>query len=521
MAAPAANSKPKAALVVRHDLDRPSNFWRLFPAAIGSVVFHVGLIALLLLLSSFTEAQPARETEKQNEAMDEKETVKSTPQPKPPESNDPFVTTDVDPARQEFDTDIKSDAERKAEITIPEMVRPSEAVGVETGLKDAPPISAGPALGLGNTGGSGGVGGGIDMSAGAGLPGVGLGAGTGGIPKGVPLAGSIYGRSGATKEFALRQGGGTGESEAAVARGLRWLVINQTAEGTWTGCGNDVAGAAFGLLPLLGSGHTHKAGPKNPYDKPILKALQYLMKKQNKKGDFGAGMYAQGLATIAMCEAYGLSQDPLLRRPAQLAVDYIVWAQHDAGGWRYGPKQPGDTSVVGWQVMALKSGMMSGLDVPEATMKKAIRYLEDCCSESEGYGYVGKGGSPAMSAVGLLCRQYLQAWGPRNPRMMKGVANHIIGKNHGVRDMYYTYYATQVMHHFGGKPWDDWNKRTRDELIATQNKTNGPDGGSWDPGQGGHVNGRIMITSLCLLTLEVYYRHLPLYYRDSGEKMKG
>ncbi len=30
------------------------------------------------------------------------------------------------------------------------------------------------------------------------------------------------------------------------------------------------------------------------------------------------------------------------------------------------------------------------------------------------------------------------------------------------------------------------------------------------------VGGRIMMTSLNLLTLEVYYRYLPLYYRDAG-----
>ena len=217
-------------------------------------------------------------------------------------------------------------------------------------------------------------------------------------------------------------------------------------------------------------------------------------------------MYAQGLATIAICEAYGLSQDPKLRRPAQLAVDYIVWAQDDnGGGWRYGPKQAGDTSVVGWQVMALKSAQMAGLNVPEKTMKKAMEYLDNCMADNGGYGYVGKGASPTMSAVGLLCRQYLQAWGPKHAMLSKGVANHIIGKNHGVRNMYYTYYATQVMHHFGGKAWDEWNVKTRDELIATQNKTNGPDDGSWDP-RGGHAHGRIMMTSLC----PVSYTHLTL-----------
>src|SRR5213079_548831 len=103
---------------------------------------------------------------------------------------------------------------------------------------------------------------------------------------------------------------------------------------------NDIAGTAFGLLPLLGAGHTHKPSPKNPYDKPIEKGLLYLIRKQNKStGDFGGGMYAHGLATIAMCEAYGLSQDPRLKGPAQRGINYIRAAQSESGGWRYEPRQ--------------------------------------------------------------------------------------------------------------------------------------------------------------------------------------
>ena len=41
--------------------------------------------------------------------------------------------------------------------------------------------------------------------------------------------------------------------------------------------------------------------------------------------------------------------------------------------------------------------------------------------------------------------------------------------------------------------------------------------GSWPPdGEGLNDGGRIMWTSLSLLELEVYYRHLPLYRRDAG-----
>ncbi len=362
-------------------------------------------------------------------------------------------------------------------------------------------------------------------------------------PKGLPLAGTFYGRSGATREYALREGGGTGESEAAVARGLQWIARQQSTDGHWAldgafkdkGTPNDVAGTAFGLLPLLAGGKAHKLlknqkASENPYDKTVARGLEYLKRHQDaKKGDFGGGMYAHGLAAIAMCEAYGLTQDPNLRPYAQKAVNFIVFAQHPSnGGWRYAPGQEGDTSVTGWQVMALKSAQMAGLDVPSQTMQKAIYYMNSCMSPTDrGYGYTGQGSTPTMSAVGLLCRQYLQAWGPQKLEMIEGVKNQIRkpellpnGKNLQ-KNIYFYYYATQVMHHYGGEAWKEWNKGMRDGLVKSQETTkDSPNFGSWssmgDPHGG--AGGRLMITSLNLLTLEVYYRYLPLYYRDAGVK---
>jgi hypothetical protein len=493
----------------------------LLPAILASIVFNGGLMVLLyFIFQGFASSATAMETVQVDSV------VNAEPADEKP-NRDPFLTSDVDPAAQEPDTDIQYNVDRKAEVSVPGMVNPNEAVGILDASKEAPPVNLPAPGGFGAKGQGGSIEGPVGTSNAPGMLG-GYG------PRGLPLAGTFYGRSGATREFALRDGGGTRESEAAVARGLQWLARHQMPDGHWMlddprfkdkGKENDIAGTAFGLLPLLGAGKTHKPAKDNPYDKPIEKALLFLLRKQDKRtGYFGGGMYAHGLATIAICEAYGLTQDPNLRRPAQAAINYIVSAQHDAGGWRYSPGQAGDTSVVGWQVMALKSAQMAGLDVSDVTMRKAQRFLDSVCGEGsdEGYRYLpaNQGSTPTMSAVGLLCRQYLQSWGPQNLRMIKGVENHI--KSHGPNpmDMYYSYYATQVMHHFGGQSWKDWNEKMREGLIKGQEKS-GPMNGSWDSA-GGNIHiaqgGRLMQTSLCLLTLEVYYRHLPLYYRDTGDK---
>src|SRR6516162_2177465 len=162
---------------------------------------------------------------------------------------------------------------------------------------------------------------------------------------------------------------------------------------------------------------------------------------------------------------------------------------------------------------------MAGLVVPEITVKRSKTFLNNCCKSDDGYGYTAASGSSArMTAVGLLCRQYMENWGPSNPQMIKAIKTFIKTNPPDRQDVYYYYYATQVMHHFGGEPWRDWNEKMREYLIKNQDTTKGSNEGSWSPegdpwaGSGG----RLMITSLNLLTLEVYYRYLPLYYRDAG-----
>jgi hypothetical protein len=327
--------------------------------------------------------------------------------------------------------------------------------------------------------------------------------------------------------------GGTPQSEAAVERGLAWLAAHQRENGSWNfDHQNDVcrgecrnpgnfpsttAATGLALLPFLGAGHTHNTGR---YRDVVQRGIYYLGSKMIVTDDGGDlredSMYAQGIATIALCECYAMTKDEALRPYAQSAIDFILYAQdHNGGGWRYMPGQPGDTTVTGWQVMALRCGELAGLRVPTPPIALIEKFLDSVQSDhGAGYGYQSTDPGRTTTSVGLLCRMFL-GW-PRDTRpLIRGISSiERVGPH--PTDMYFNYYATQVMHHFGGSPWIHWNRQMRDYLVQTQ-ATVGHETGSWYFGDDdyGKIGGRLCATSLAIMTLEVYYRYLPIYEKGS------
>ena len=507
-------SKPKNAvpvIVLRADSSRFGRYLiRLLPALFGSIFFHIALVVLFgffLWIQAAPGAPDVIEISIPTIMADQVEVRKET-----------FDNIDVDPNAEEYDLETNFRNERTDKVSIPGQSNPNELVDIPGGGTNPAFVTI---PGLREFG----IGSGAAVAT---LEGSNRGSPADGDPRGLPRDRPFGIRSGATREFFLREGGGTSASEAAVTKGLRWLIRQQLADGRWTlgvaADANPVAATALGLLPFLAAGKTHKADKSNPYDKNILKGIEFLKRSQDPKtGFFGGSMYSHGLATIALCEAYGLSQDPALRKSAQAGINSIVNSQNDAnGGWSYGNNKTDphrDLSISGWQIMALKSGQMAGLVVPVVSIERAKAFLRNSCNADDGYGYTpGTGSTARMTAVGLLCRQYIENWGPANPQMLKAVKGFIRTNPPDHQDVYYYYYATQVMHHFGGDEWRAWNEKMRDYLIKKQDATMGANEGSWSPAGDPYaaVGGRMMVTCLNILTLEVYYRYLPLYSREAG-----
>lgn len=330
--------------------------------------------------------------------------------------------------------------------------------------------------------------------------------------------------------------GGSAESEKAVERALVWLAKHQLTDGSWsfdhrtagdcrgqcrhpgTMSGARIAATSLAMLPYLAAGETHKQGR---YRKQLDAGLKFLLRNMQPNGALtqgGGTMYSQALATVVLCELSALSHDRDLLKPSRTAMGFIVAAQDTrGGGWRYFPGMPGDTSVTGWQLMALKSADNAYHPVPQASLDGVRKFLDYVQQEGgSAYGYATpEEASTASTPVGLLCRMQM-GWTREEPALIQGVEALMV-RGPLPNNIYYNFYATQVLHHFGGRQWTEWNKRMRDHLVRTQ-ATAGHETGSWhfeevtrEDALAPTVGGRLYSTALAALTLEVYYRYLPLY----------
>ena len=358
---------------------------------------------------------------------------------------------------------------------------------------------------------------------------------------------------------AARSTGGNEGTERAVEMGLDFFARTQFPDGHWSlhklpveagfddpeGLGtmsSDTAATGLALLSFLGAGNTHEKGK---YRGAVRHAVDWLVRNQKENGDLYTGgsqatwFYSHGIAAIALCEAYGMTGDPDLREPAQKAIDFLVNTQDpQRGGWRYTLNPSGvswetDTSVTGWQLMAMKSAQIAGLDVPEETLEKIAGWLDTAEAPSAMGQYIynpnaddtaeqreGRLASKVMTAEAMLMRMYL-GQATDDPQLIAG-ADHLMEnlpavgtESRSLRDCYYWYYATQAMFHLQGDHWTAWHDRLRPILVGGQEQS-GSTAGSWHPkrpvrDKWGTAGGRHYVTAMNVLMLEVHYRYLPLF----------
>jgi hypothetical protein len=333
------------------------------------------------------------------------------------------------------------------------------------------------------------------------------------------------------RDLFLRRNGGDKDTEDAVARGLAWLKKEQhNKEGYWPcqkhgGRGDHTIGVSgLALLAFVGQGHTHT--DDGPYKATVDLAVKYLLREQGRAGRWRGSLYHQAICTMALVEAYALSGDTTLKQPVEDAVAAICAAQQQCGGWDYGfdtSSNRGDTSVTGWQVMALKSARKAGVEFSDAVLPSARSFLTAITRYDGAIGYDTVRPRPfdrddyslaALTAAGLNAHLFAGA-DPEDNAIQKAVgillrhAPVLPKATDGQRfsppaNIYLWYHSALALCRLGGQEWKFYNARFKGVLLKLQKSD-----GSWDctGDRWGRAGGRLYFTCLAILGLEVYYRY--------------
>ena len=163
------------------------------------------------------------------------------------------------------------------------------------------------------------------------------------------------------------------------------------------------------------------------------------------------------------------------------------------------------------QVVALRAAQNARLEVPEATMSKALEYVRACIIPAGGFSYQPGGGpEAARTAAGCLSMQLLGAFD--DPAVEKGLQYlQKLDYQPGIAHFWYmNYYAMQAHFQAGGQHWQGWSEKVRSFLLEHQN-TNG----SWPGFSEQKINGdaHCYSTAFAATCLEVFMHYLPAYQR--------
>ena len=350
-----------------------------------------------------------------------------------------------------------------------------------------------------------------------------------------PYANRVPGPRGA----ALAGNGGSGHSEMAVFRALRWLRLNQETNGCWRATsGGDgqmdygrsytCAMTSLALLAMLAHSNSPADGE---FAEPITRGIEWLINNQREDGYFNESdghEYSLPIAACALSEAYALTGNQDVRRAARRAIWIIVNGHNQSGGWTYSFKdmKRNDTSYMSWCAQAVFAAKSAKLDITGLDFtaeRAAIALAGNMRIESGAFGYTGISSSHNdLTGAGVYSLYLLGV--PKDVSLapsIKYLADATFDWQEPMSrsPLYHWIAITQAKFHAGEKEWIPWNKRMAVELVrnqvvvkkAVRRKDRMVDIGYWEsPSDREYCKSRVYATALCTLMLETYYRHTPL-----------
>ncbi|QDU89833.1 hypothetical protein Pla175_32290 [Pirellulimonas nuda] len=305
-------------------------------------------------------------------------------------------------------------------------------------------------------------------------------------------------------------------------RGLKYLASKQTPQGGWGGSYQGPGTTGMAVMALLASGEDPNFGP---YADNVRRGVKSMIAAQNEAtGYFGNSMYHHGFATLGLAEAYGAVDDRKLwsaedrgkgrsiGAALELAVRAALTSQKNnpIGAWRYSPEATdADTSVSGAVFMGLLAARNAGIEVPDESIDRAIKYFTGMTSDGGQVGYsggFGNGFDESLPRISIAALVYAVAR-RKDLAEHKATLGYLTGNlektAQGSYQQYSDYYEAQALFQGDIDAWEKWNKLLVRRLKEAQQKD-----GSFT-GQFGPETS----TQLSLLALALNYRFLPIYER--------
>ena len=193
------------------------------------------------------------------------------------------------------------------------------------------------------------------------------------------------------------------------------------------------------------------------------------------------------MATMALSEVYTMTGDERLVSPLKKAVTFIIEAQNPGLAWRYEPRKDNDTSVVGWQVMALKSAEIAGVEIPGELLSRGGQLAGHRSQRRpRGSTAISRGGDAGHDRRRIVhgAVHPVSAEQPADRGLGGLPAEHspsFVRKNTDKNNFYYWYYGTLALHQLGGPAWEEWNR----SVSKARLRRNGPTGRSPEAGMNG------------------------------------
>ena len=314
----------------------------------------------------------------------------------------------------------------------------------------------------------------------------------------------------------------TPELDAAVVKGLKYLVAQQTPDGAFGDgrYGKNVAVSALAGLALMADGNLPGRGQ---YGEAVGKCAEYILSNCTESGLIAGEaangpMYGHGFATLFLGEVYGMTagggdtaMSQRIHEALVKSVHLIEQTQNEQGGWRYNPvPYDADVSVTICQIMGLRSARNAGIEVSKTTIDRAVEYVRRCQNPDGGFKYQLESGASGWprSAAGVASLYYAGIY--QDDAIDRGVAylqrEALPGTAAASQAHYYYghYYCVQAMYLAGGTPWARWWPAIREELIHKQ-----AEDGSWEDRSVGYV----YATSMSLIILQMPKRYLPIFQK--------